>query len=89
MIPTMPSIEGVGIILHGSETCDNDWLRPFLRNETGDIGTEQYKIRFVFVTYATDLIDNVNVFQWPLGVAAYAKSAMLHTAFTHSIRDLT
>lgn len=64
LIPTIPSLEGVVVLLHGSETCRNDWFRPYLQSS-------KYKIRGAFVTYATDLIDNVTVFQWPLGVATY------------------
>jgi len=64
MIPRIPSIQGVGIVLHGAETCRNEWLRRYLRSP-------KHKVRFVFVTYATDLIDGTLVLQWPLGVATY------------------
>lgn len=62
--PAFKSILHVGLILHGQESCRNDWLKPYLVDS-------RYKLRFVFVTYATDLIDNKLVFQWPLGIAMY------------------
>ena len=44
-------------IVHGQESCRNHWLRPYLDDP-------RYRIRFAFVTYATDLIDDSRVFQW-------------------------
>ncbi|XP_039262920.2 ribitol-5-phosphate xylosyltransferase 1-like [Styela clava] len=55
-------IEKVAIILLGSETCDNDWLQPYL---------QQSRIKCVFMVYDSTLVDDELVFQWPLGVASY------------------
>ena len=44
-------------IVHGQESCRNDWLRQYLDDP-------RYRIRFAFVTYATDMIDDSRVFQW-------------------------
>eukprot|EP00041_Stephanoeca_diplocostata_P039329 m.1613910 g.1613910 ORF g.1613910 m.1613910 type:complete len:255 (+) comp25369_c0_seq2:397-1161(+) len=57
IIPTIAGIKHVGLIVHGSETCNNDWLLPYLRSAA-------YNIRFVFITYNTPMIDNVSIFQW-------------------------
>ena len=52
----------LGVILLGNEYCFNNWIKQYL-----DSGL----IKFLFVVYDWNEIDNVNIFQWPLGVATY------------------
>lgn len=54
----------VGIILLGSESCFNSWILPFLSSSGGPI-------KFLFITYDWKMVDNSEIFQWPLGVATY------------------
>ena len=54
----------VGVILLGNELCFNSWIQPFLVSSGGTIS-------FLFITYDWKLIDDEEVFQWPLGVATY------------------
>lgn len=80
------NVQHLGLIVHGQESCRNHWLRPYLDDP-------RYRIRFAFVTYATDLIDDSRVFQWPLGVATYRgfptslTSSLGQTDRAHIARD--
>ena len=53
-----------GVVLLGNECCFNSWIKPFLASAGGSIS-------FLFITYDWKLIDDSEVFQWPLGVATY------------------
>lgn len=57
-------IANAGIIALGSERCANDWFLPYL-NEVGS------KIRFLFVVYDWNQVDDRIIYQWPLGTATY------------------
>jgi len=57
-------LRNVGVVLLGREDCDNDWLLPYMARNGG-------VVKFAFVVYDSDLIDDVDFFQWPLGVATY------------------
>lgn len=52
----------LGVVLLGNENCFNAWIKPNLNAGL---------VRFLFVVYDWQQVDNVNVFQWPLGVATY------------------
>lgn len=56
-------LQNVGIIALGNENCDNRWVEPYLKRIR--------KIRFLFVTYDWNLVDEQKIFQWPLGLATY------------------
>ena len=51
----------LGVVLLGNENCFNGWIKPHL----GGL------VRFLFVVYDWNQVDNVDIFQWPLGVATY------------------
>lgn len=57
-------IKNVGIIALGSEQCNNKWTLNYVNHS-------QFKIRFMFIVYDWNKVDNVKIFQWPLGVATY------------------
>ena len=52
------------LLLIGRENCNNDWVRPYLKRNGGIVEK-------LFIVYDTALIDEVDVYQWPLGSALY------------------
>lgn len=54
----------MALVVLGSEQCDNQWLRPFLRSRGGLVDV-------IFLVYDSPLVDGKEVLQWPLGVATY------------------
>uniref|UniRef100_A0A8C2VS67 Ribitol xylosyltransferase 1 n=1 Tax=Chinchilla lanigera TaxID=34839 RepID=A0A8C2VS67_CHILA len=58
------ALRHVAVLLLGNERCDNAWLAPFLRSRGGFV-------ELLFVTYDSPWVNDVDVFQWPLGVATY------------------
>lgn len=62
---TLRHLRGVAVVLLGSEECSgNAWLRPYLKSQGG-------RVLAAFIVYDTPMVDDVEVFQWPLGVATY------------------
>ncbi|XP_078532146.1 ribitol-5-phosphate xylosyltransferase 1 isoform X1 [Lissotriton helveticus] len=59
-------LQHVAVVLLGSEQCDNDWMWPYLRRNGGFV-------ELLFVVYDSAWVNDVDVFQWPLGVATYRK----------------
>ncbi|KAF6216314.1 hypothetical protein GE061_000655 [Apolygus lucorum] len=60
----LTNLKGVGIVLLGDEQCQNDWILKYMRKHGGIIDV-------LFVVYDWKLVDNEDIFQWPLGVATY------------------
>lgn len=58
----------LGVVLLGNEFCFNAWIKPYLKSGL---------VRFLFVVYDWNQVDNVNVFQWPLGVATYRNFSLV------------
>ncbi|XP_060633518.2 ribitol-5-phosphate xylosyltransferase 1 [Anolis sagrei] len=54
----------VAVVLLGSEQCRNEWINPYLKNNGGFVD-------LLFVIYDSPLVNEENIFQWPLGVATY------------------
>ncbi|XP_069760319.1 ribitol-5-phosphate xylosyltransferase 1 isoform X3 [Narcine bancroftii] len=52
------------LVLLGSEECDNGWIEPYLRKHEGFID-------LIFLVYDSPWINEVDVYQWPLGVATW------------------
>ena len=61
-LPAFPKLKNVAVVLLGSEDCDNSWFRPYLERHGG-------RVKALFVVYDTPDVDNISIFQWPLGVA--------------------
>lgn len=64
LLPKLSQLEHAGLILHGDEACNTRWLMPYL-------DSPEFKLRFAFVVYNGEVVDNIRVFQWPLGPATY------------------
>lgn len=58
----------LGVVLLGNEFCFNSWIKPHLNDGL---------VRFLFVVYDWNQVNNVNVFQWPLGVATYRNFSLV------------
>ncbi|XP_039616775.1 ribitol-5-phosphate xylosyltransferase 1 [Polypterus senegalus] len=54
----------VAVVLLGSEQCNNDWIRVYLRQNGGFID-------LLFLVYDSPWVNGRDIFQWPLGVATY------------------
>ncbi|XP_003741494.1 ribitol-5-phosphate xylosyltransferase 1 [Galendromus occidentalis] len=59
-----PRLQHTIVILLGDEQCRNGWLTRYMRSKGG-------KIDAAFIVYDTGLVDDHEIFQWPLGVATY------------------
>lgn len=57
-------LQHVAVVLLGNEHCNNDWMTQFLKSNGGFV-------ELLFITYDSPWINDVDVFQWPLGVATY------------------
>ena len=73
-------IKSLGLVVKGSEKCDNSWLIPFVSEMQNRLNiTCAGKVRFVFMIYGvakyhkylSATSSNVPIFHWPLGVATY------------------
>lgn len=58
------NLKNVALVLLGDEKCDNNWILQYLKTRGGVID-------IVFLIYDSNLIDNREFYQWPLGVATY------------------
>ncbi|XP_013378733.1 UDP-D-xylose:ribitol-5-phosphate beta1,4-xylosyltransferase [Lingula anatina] len=63
-LSTFEKLKNVAVILLGNEQCDNEWIKPYLVQNGG-------LVKLVFLVYDSPDVDNVNFYQWPLGVATY------------------
>ncbi|OXB67473.1 hypothetical protein ASZ78_006804 [Callipepla squamata] len=57
-------IQRVAVLLLGNERCNNEWIQPYLKRHGGFVN-------LLFVTYDYALVNEEDIFQWPLGVATY------------------
>ena len=49
-----------GAVVLGHEECLNQWIKPYLRSNHGPLS-------FLFIVYDWKSVDDVQIFQWPLG----------------------
>ncbi|PKU48521.1 transmembrane protein 5 isoform x1 [Limosa lapponica baueri] len=57
-------IQHVAVVLLGNEQCNNEWIQPYLKRHGGFVN-------LLFVTYDYALVNEEDIFQWPLGVATW------------------
>ncbi|XP_053261707.1 ribitol-5-phosphate xylosyltransferase 1 isoform X1 [Podarcis raffonei] len=72
-------LQHVAVVLLGSEQCKNEWISPYLKRYGGFVD-------LLFVIYDSPLVNEEDIFHWPLGVATYRyfpvvepSWSMLHT----------
>ncbi|KAL8613037.1 hypothetical protein ACOMHN_008806 [Nucella lapillus] len=63
-LPSLPRLRNAALVLLGNERCQNGWLKPYMRLPGS-------RLRNVFLVYDSPWVDNVQFYQWPLGVATY------------------
>ncbi|XP_015928548.1 ribitol-5-phosphate xylosyltransferase 1 [Parasteatoda tepidariorum] len=64
VLPQFHSLRSVLLFMLGDEQCRNDWLIPYMARSGG-------LINMTFIVYDSPLANNIDIFQWPLGVATY------------------
>ncbi|XP_054844939.1 ribitol-5-phosphate xylosyltransferase 1 [Eublepharis macularius] len=72
-------LQHVAVVLLGNEQCRNEWIYPYLKNYGGFV-------ELLFLIYDSPMVNEEDIFQWPLGVATYRNFpvvepswSMLHT----------
>ncbi|NXW43332.1 RXLT1 xylosyltransferase, partial [Nyctiprogne leucopyga] len=55
-------IQHLAVVLLGNEQCNNEWIQPYLKRHGGFVN-------LLFVTYDYAMVNEEDIFQWPLGVA--------------------
>ncbi|XP_008254954.1 ribitol-5-phosphate xylosyltransferase 1 isoform X1 [Oryctolagus cuniculus] len=68
-------LQHLAVVLLGNEYCENDWITQFLKRNGGPV-------ELLFLTYDSPWINNVDVFQWPLGVATYRNFPLVETSWS-------
>lgn len=61
-LKTLGSLKRTLLILLGNEQCENDWLLPYMKSRGGVLDV-------AFLVYDSQLVDDKEFYQWPLGVA--------------------
>lgn len=61
-LPQFQNLRSVILMILGNEQCHNDWLIPYTSRAGGLVNA-------TFIVYDSPLVDNLNFYQWPLGVA--------------------
>ncbi|XP_051886331.1 ribitol-5-phosphate xylosyltransferase 1 isoform X2 [Pristis pectinata] len=76
----MDKLKHTAVVLLGSEECDNGWIEPYLRKHGGFID-------LIFLVYDSPWVNEVDVYQWPLGVATPYLCNFLGTVYKGSSRE--
>ncbi|KAL1110581.1 hypothetical protein AAG570_008109, partial [Ranatra chinensis] len=69
-LPRLEKLKKTAIMLLGNEQCDNDWIKPYMRSNGGLVDV-------LFLVYDSPVVNNNDVYQWPLGVATYRNFPLL------------
>ncbi|XP_049638721.1 ribitol-5-phosphate xylosyltransferase 1 isoform X1 [Suncus etruscus] len=67
-------LQHLAVVLLGNEHCHNDWINEFLTRNGGFV-------ELLFLVYDSPWINNVDIFQWPLGVATYRNFPMVEASW--------
>nr|XP_019588024.1 PREDICTED: transmembrane protein 5 isoform X2 [Rhinolophus sinicus] len=57
-------LQHLAVVLLGNEHCDNEWINQFLKRNGGFV-------ELLFIIYDSPWINDMDIFQWPLGVATW------------------
>lgn len=58
----LKQLKRVCVVILGNEECHNEWILPYMASRGGIVNA-------AFIVYDSPLVDNKEIFQWPLGVA--------------------
>ncbi|XP_062932055.1 ribitol-5-phosphate xylosyltransferase 1 isoform X1 [Cynocephalus volans] len=68
-------IQHFAVVLLGNEYCDNEWIHQFLKRNGGFV-------ELLFIIYDSPWVNDVDIFQWPLGVATYRNFPVVETSWS-------
>ncbi|XP_033077293.1 ribitol-5-phosphate xylosyltransferase 1 isoform X1 [Trachypithecus francoisi] len=68
-------LQHLAVVLLGNEHCNNEWINPFLKRNGGFV-------ELLFIIYDSPWINDVDVFQWPLGVATYRNFPVVEASWS-------
>ncbi|XP_021571432.1 transmembrane protein 5 [Carlito syrichta] len=71
----LQKLKHLAVVLLGNEQCSNDWISPFLRRNGG-------VVELLFIVYDSPWINDVDIFQWPLGVATYRNFPVVEASWS-------
>ncbi|XP_045320928.1 ribitol-5-phosphate xylosyltransferase 1 isoform X2 [Leopardus geoffroyi] len=57
-------LQHLAVVLLGNEHCHNEWISQFLKRNGGFV-------ELLFIIYDSPWINDMDIFQWPLGVATW------------------
>ncbi|KAF6340408.1 ribitol xylosyltransferase 1 [Rhinolophus ferrumequinum] len=57
-------LQHLAVVLLGNEHCNNEWINQFLKRNGGFV-------ELLFIIYDSPWINDMDIFQWPLGVATW------------------
>ncbi|XP_026355903.1 ribitol-5-phosphate xylosyltransferase 1 isoform X2 [Ursus maritimus] len=57
-------LQHLAVVLLGNEQCNNEWINQFLKRNGGFV-------ELLFIIYDSPWVNDVDIFQWPLGVATW------------------
>ncbi|XP_069843990.1 ribitol-5-phosphate xylosyltransferase 1 isoform X2 [Dipodomys merriami] len=68
-------LQHLAVVLLGNEQCDNGWIMKFLKRNGG-------MVELLFITYDSPWVNDVDIFQWPLGVATYRNFPVVEASWS-------
>ncbi|XP_023591883.1 ribitol-5-phosphate xylosyltransferase 1 isoform X1 [Trichechus manatus latirostris] len=68
-------LQHLAVVLLGNEHCNNEWISQFLKRNGGSV-------ELLFIIYDSPWINEVDVFQWPLGVATYRNFPVVEASWS-------
>ncbi|XP_003798574.1 UDP-D-xylose:ribitol-5-phosphate beta1,4-xylosyltransferase [Otolemur garnettii] len=68
-------LEHLAVVLLGNEYCNNEWINPYLKRNGGFV-------ELLFLVYDSPWVNDVDVFQWPLGVATYRNFPVVEVSWS-------
>ncbi|XP_037702881.1 ribitol-5-phosphate xylosyltransferase 1 isoform X1 [Choloepus didactylus] len=68
-------LQHLAVVLLGNEHCNNEWINQFLKRNGGSV-------ELLFIIYDSPWVNEVDVFQWPLGVATYRNFPVVEASWS-------
>ncbi|XP_006886111.1 PREDICTED: transmembrane protein 5 [Elephantulus edwardii] len=68
-------LQHLAVVLLGNEHCNNEWISQFLKRNGGSV-------ELLFIVYDSPWVNEVDIFQWPLGVATYRNFPVVEASWS-------
>ncbi|KAF3826054.1 hypothetical protein GH733_006168, partial [Mirounga leonina] len=68
-------LQHLAVVLLGNEHCNNEWINQFLKRNGGFV-------ELLFIIYDSPWVNDVDIFQWPLGVATYRNFPVVEASWS-------